>query len=114
MTLREHDQHRARFATRKHRKQQERKKRVRGRSIGIGHNRGPKWQSALDAPFAPSNPNQVLTFFEWCALNRISVRTGRRIIDSGTGPPVVQLAAKRIGITIGANAEWQASRCRAR
>src|SRR5262245_8623878 len=99
MTLREREQQRARFATRKQRKR-------------IKRDKKQKWASALDALFAPSNPHQVLTFFEWCALNRISVRTGRRIIDSGTGPAVVQLAANRIGITIGANAQWQASRSR--
>jgi hypothetical protein len=98
MTLREHDQHRARFATRKHRKRIKRHKK--------------KWQSALDAPFALANPNQVLTFFEWCQLNRISTRTGRRILASGTGPAVTQLAEKRIGITLANNARWQASRCR--
>jgi hypothetical protein len=92
------EQQRARFATRKHRKRIKRHKK--------------KWQSALEQPLALANPHQVLTFFEWCQLNRISARTGRRILDSGTGPPVVQLAEKRIGITVGANAAWQASRSR--
>ena len=46
MTLREHEQHRARFATRKHLKQIKRKNKK-------------KWQSALDAPFALANPYQA-------------------------------------------------------
>jgi hypothetical protein len=71
----------------------------------------PKW-SALDSPLATSHPNQVLTFFEWCQLNRISARTGRRIINSGAGPVVTQLSPHRIGITVASNAKWQASKAR--
>jgi hypothetical protein len=57
-----------------------------------------------------AHPNQVLTFREWCAFNRISARTGGRILASGNGPTVTQLSPHRIGITIGNNAAWQASR----
>jgi hypothetical protein len=49
----------------------------------------------------------VLTFREWCALNGISRDTGKRIIKSGRGPKVLQLAPRRIGITIAANRSWQ-------
>src|SRR5262245_16354905 len=63
----------------------------------------PKW-SSLDAPLARSHPNQILTFHEWCRLNRISVRTGRRIIASGNGPTVTQLSPQRIGISVANNA----------
>jgi hypothetical protein len=58
------------------------------------------------------NQHQVLKFVDWCRLNGISPATGRRILKSGKGPIVTQLSARRIGITIGANAEWQASRAR--
>lgn len=58
------------------------------------------------------NQFRALSFSQWCTLNGISPATGRRILRSGRGPPVVQLSARRIGITIGANAEWQASRAR--
>ena len=54
--------------------------------------------------------SQVLTFSEWCRLNRISGRTGRRILASGDGPTVVLLSPQRIGITVGANKRWQQSR----
>ncbi len=54
--------------------------------------------------------DQVLTFNEWCRLNRISPRNGRRIIKAPGGPAVIQLSANRIGITRRANREWQASR----
>jgi hypothetical protein len=60
------------------------------------------------APLSQTHPDQVLTFVEWCSLNRFSERTGRRILGRGDGPPVVQLSSKRIGITIGANQRWQA------
>ena len=56
--------------------------------------------------------HQVLKFVDWCRLNGISPATGRRILKSGKGPIVTQLSARRIGITIGANAEWQAARAR--
>jgi hypothetical protein len=58
------------------------------------------------------NPNQVLTFVEWCLINTISEATGKRIIDSGAGPIVTELAPRRIGVTVGNNAAWQASRAR--
>jgi hypothetical protein len=56
--------------------------------------------------------DKVLTFAEWCKLNRIGQRTGRRIIKSPDGPVVTQLSARRIGITVANNRQWQASRAR--
>jgi hypothetical protein len=56
--------------------------------------------------------DKVLTFAEWCALNKIGQRTGRRIIRSGNGPVVTQLSERRIGITVGNNRRWQAARAR--
>ena len=53
---------------------------------------------------------QILTFNEWCVLNALSERTGRRILKSGTGPKVVQLSARRLGVTVAANRAWQQSR----
>jgi hypothetical protein len=69
--------------------------------------------SSLDAPLATAHPHQVLTLFEWAQLNRISVRTARRIIASGNGPTITQLSTHRVGITIANNAAWQAARARA-
>ena len=85
----------------------------RSRCAQRNHSKRKMRPSALDAPLALLNDNQVLTFHEWVRLNRISERTGRRILKSGDGPTVVQLSAKRIGITVGANREWQAARERA-
>ena len=70
-----------------------------------------KHQPAFDVP---AHPNKILTFTQWCELNTISPRSGRRIIARGEGPVVTQLTAKRIGITVGNNARWQASRARRR
>jgi len=53
---------------------------------------------------------QVLSFAEWCQLNRISPATGRRLIKTGLGPVIVRLSDRRIGITVAANAAWQAER----
>src|SRR5262245_27891867 len=98
MSLLESEQRRSQRARRSHHKQVKRKQQKR--------------RSALDAPLATAHPNQVLTFFEWCQLNRISARTGRRILNSGTGPTVTQLSPHRVGITIGNNAAWQKSKAR--
>jgi len=56
--------------------------------------------------------DRVLTFNEWCALNGIGKRTGRRILTSGSGPVVTQLSERRIGITVGNNRRWQEARAR--
>jgi hypothetical protein len=61
---------------------------------------------------APLLDEQVLTFREWCALNGISLRTGRRILAGANGPTVVRLSARLIGVTVRANREWQQSRAR--
>jgi len=58
------------------------------------------------------NPNMVLTFKQWCALNTFSISTGKQILRDGEGPKVIQLTDKRIGIRIGDNADWQEARAR--
>jgi hypothetical protein len=58
--------------------------------------------------------SQVLTFAQWCQLNSVGLRTGRRILRSGNGPVVTQLSARRIGITIGADRAWKATRTKER
>ena len=56
--------------------------------------------------------NRVLTLAQWCALNGISLATGRRLINVGTGPVITQLSPRRIGVTVRDNRPWQASRAR--
>jgi hypothetical protein len=65
---------------------------------------------ALDAPLMSLTDDQVLSFHEWCRLNRISERTGRRILERPDGPPIVRLSPRRIGIRVGANRVWQHAR----
>ena len=74
----------------------------------------PLKRLSLNEPFASLHPKQILLFPEWCELNRISERTGRRILASSKGPAVTQLSRQRIGITIENNARWQASKARKR
>ena len=71
------------------------------RRSGIGHNGGP--------PLTVDDL-KVLSFKQWCELNGISDATGKRILKSGSGPKVIQLSAKRIGIRVGDNRVWQ-ERC---
>jgi hypothetical protein len=65
------------------------------------------------ASLSSAPPFQILTFNEWCAVNGISPRTGRRIISGPDGPVVTQLSAKRIGISIANHLAWLKSRERA-
>jgi hypothetical protein len=69
---------------------------------------------ALDAPLTSLADDQVLAFHEWCRLNRISERTGRRILASPDGPQTVQLSPRRVGVTVRANRDWQHARSRER
>jgi len=66
----------------------------------------------LDAPLTSLADDQVLSFLEWCSLNRISERTGRRILNGPDSdrPAVTMLSARRIGVTVRANRQWQQSR----
>jgi predicted DNA-binding transcriptional regulator AlpA len=59
-----------------------------------------------------SESDRVLTFREWCDLNGISARTGRRILAGNDGPKVLQISERRIGIRESDNARWQESRLR--
>jgi hypothetical protein len=59
--------------------------------------------------------DQVLTFSEWRQINHLPERTGRRILndpDPKNRPVVTQLSAKRWGVTVRHNREWQNSRAR--
>jgi predicted DNA-binding transcriptional regulator AlpA len=111
MTLREHEIAERHRIGRKNKKpserEAERRRQQSARDLalpGIGHNKGPS--------LAFAHADRVLTFAQWCALNGFSKATGRRIINTGEGPPVLQLSPRRIGIKESANAAWQASRAR--
>jgi hypothetical protein len=70
-------------------------------------------QEARTQAIDRDNDHSVLSFLQWCGLNGFSPATGRRIIKADKGPPLIRLSERRIGITIGANREWQASGTRA-
>jgi hypothetical protein len=71
-------------------------------------------QQRLPLPLpAVLHDDQVLTFTEWCTLNSISPRTGRRILAGPERPAVVQLSARRLGVTVRNNRLWQQTRERA-
>jgi len=102
MTLREHELRHSRRAQRQSQKQKRRKRKLTDRRM-------ERRQLALTLG---NQDDRVLTFIEWCALNGFSPRTGRRILASGDGPVVVQLAPHRMGIRVGDNRRWQESRAR--
>jgi predicted DNA-binding transcriptional regulator AlpA len=56
---------------------------------------------------------QVLRLREWAQLAGVSMRTARGILASGTGPRVVALSSRRVGISVAAHKQWLASRERA-
>jgi len=59
-----------------------------------------------------SDDDRVLRFADWCRLNSFSIATGRRIVQSGQGPPIIELSARRLGIRVGDNRAWQKTRVR--
>ena len=58
--------------------------------------------------------DQVLSFKQWCRLNGIGERTGRRILagPKSQRPAVTRLSERRMGITRGNNRLWQQQRAR--
>jgi hypothetical protein len=56
------------------------------------------------------DPDQVITFHEWCKLNDLSTATGERLRRSGAGPRFVRISARRLGVTRRENRRWQDSR----
>jgi hypothetical protein len=60
-----------------------------------------------------NDPDEVFTFIEWCALNKLSERTGRRILKRPDGPAITLLSTRRFGISRRANRAWQESRVKA-
>jgi hypothetical protein len=67
-------------------------------------------ETARDVAFKADADHRVMTFRQWCALNGFSLATGRRILKSGTGPAIVRLSPRRIGVVVADNRAWLASR----
>jgi hypothetical protein len=98
VTLRENEQQRSRRAHKQHKRRRLRQQHKKQKQL------------ALDAPLTALSDDQVLTFLEWCRLNRISERNGRRILAGSDPPTVTMLSPRRVGITVGNNRKWQESR----
>jgi predicted DNA-binding transcriptional regulator AlpA len=49
---------------------------------------------------------RVLTVAQWAGLCGFSVRTAKRLLARGDGPPRVRLSAGRVGITVAAHKAW--------
>jgi hypothetical protein len=58
------------------------------------------------------NDDKILSFADWCRLNSFSIATGRRIVQSGNGPRIIELSARRLGIRVADNRAWQQARAR--
>lgn len=49
-------------------------------------------------------------FKRWCAERGFSEATGRRLVASGDGPPIVRLSARRIGVRRKDSRAWLEAR----
>jgi hypothetical protein len=113
----ESEQRRSRRAQRKHGKAVKRKKRQSALQTETEQQReerlakGRAERRQLRQRLAEDD-DAVLTFKEWCALNTVSERQGRRILAEPGGPTVTMLSDKRIGISRRHNREWQQARAR--
>jgi predicted DNA-binding transcriptional regulator AlpA len=58
------------------------------------------------------NDDRILSFRQWCELNGISEKTGRRLVKRGEGPTVTRLTDVKIGVSVRNNRIWQESRAR--
>src|SRR5215469_14031988 len=53
-----------------------------------------------------SDPARILSLREWYGLCGFSDATGRKILNTGKGPRVVQLSERRRGIALADNLAW--------
>ncbi len=70
-------------------------------------------EKARDVAYKADADHRVMSLREWCALNGFSLATGRRVLKAGTGPAIVRLSERRIGVTVASNRAWVASRLEA-
>jgi hypothetical protein len=89
-------------------RKRKRNDRAEARRRGRERRRDERRQFFLNLRDLPDDA--CLLVAEWAALNCLSERQARRILASGDGPVITKLSAKRRGITIRANREWQERR----
>jgi predicted DNA-binding transcriptional regulator AlpA len=65
-----------------------------------------KRRAAREAATDYNNDLQILDFEQWCALLGIGAWTGRGILNSGDGPPRIQLGKRRFGIRLADHRKW--------
>jgi hypothetical protein len=59
----------------------------------------------------PVNDDQLLSFKNWCKLNAISERAGRRIwADPKARPTLTKLTSRKLACSVGSNRRWQQAR----
>jgi hypothetical protein len=92
------------------------RKRVAARRRGRARRLDARSKLFAKLNFAKLPDDAVLTIPEWTALNSLSDRQGRRILNDpdGGGPVVTYLTEQRKGVTVRANREWQERRARSR
>jgi hypothetical protein len=57
------------------------------------------------------NDDQLLSFKQWCLLNAISERAGRRIwADPKVRPALTKLTSRKLACSVGNNRRWQQAR----
>jgi hypothetical protein len=62
------------------------------------------------APLIASD-DQLLSFKDWCRLNVISERAGRRIwADPKARPTLTKLTSRKLACSVGNNRRWQQAR----
>ena len=83
--------------------------------MSLEHATGRKGSRARHLPTPTrDDDDEVLTFKQWCQLNGIGERTGRRILagPKSQRPIITWLSERRMGITRGNNRRWQAAKSR--
>lgn len=66
----------------------------------------------FDDPRSTRGPVRVRSLREFAKLNNLSLSSLRRAIRNGTGPAVVELSPRRLGVRDDDGAAWQESRRR--
>ena len=54
--------------------------------------------------------SRIIPWADWCRLKGFSPDTGRRLGARGEAPPIVQLSARKFGVTVRDDREWTLAR----
>jgi predicted DNA-binding transcriptional regulator AlpA len=81
---------------------------------GVSPDAVPTFRQWCELVGAGGEQDRVMNFQEWVKALGISPKSGRRLIESGDCPPIVQLSPNRIGIRVCDHRAWLAARVRKR